>query len=415
MVGYGLTSDHYHTYDYRWQSDSMYGDFNRVLSLSRKAITNDTEDELYDTLYTVTIPTQLSSQQLSFYGPKFVFHGPENPVQATWTTQAFQPVVLTACTHEFFEPDKVYYYAADGSRRPLPDVISFWEQLSKLRAKPDHESSMYDPAMWISSSGGSKSLLALYNLRDSIRICTVSSFWRTALTSLTIDDVGIVVRTRTLTSIGSMVNDDLKPIHINPEGINSLSQPCGFEGETDKIVSPGRLAICFATAISWIPGNDQNRTTDINSGNYLVKGSNQPKTAHFAPSTMFRIDKTIYGYGYGVNNISAKLSLAVVIAYAVVTFAYVVYTVMIGHTSTAWSSATELIMLALQSRDPGHLGHISVGLEKSETFQQSVGIRVSSMNVTGTGETTEKLELVFEHDQSSERRELSRIKRNKTY
>jgi hypothetical protein len=62
MVGYGLTSDHYHTYDYRWQSDSMYGDFNRVLSLSRKAITNDTEDELYDTLYTVTIPTQLSSQ-----------------------------------------------------------------------------------------------------------------------------------------------------------------------------------------------------------------------------------------------------------------------------------------------------------------------------------------------------------------
>jgi hypothetical protein len=393
----------------------MYGDFNRVLSLSRKAITNDTEDELYDTLYTVTIPTQLSSQQLSFYGPKFVFHDLQNPVQATWTTQTLQPVVLTACTHEFFEPDKVYYYATDGSRRPLAETISLWEQLSKLRAKPGRESSMYDPAMWISSPGDSNSLLALYNLRDSIRICTVSSFWRTALTSLTIDDVGIVVRTRTLTSLGSMVNDNLKQIHINPEGINSLSQICGFEGETDKFVSPGRLAICFATAISWIPANDQTRTTHINSENYLVRGFNQSELANPTPLTTFRIDKTIHGYGYGVNNISAKLSLAVVIAYAVVIFAYVAYMVIVGHTSTAWSSATELIMLALQSRDPGHLGHISVGLEKSETFQQSVGIRVSSMNIRGTEETIEKLKLVFEHEQSNERRELSRIKRNKTY
>jgi hypothetical protein len=94
---------------------------------------------------------------------------------------------------------------------------------------------------------------------------------------------------------------------------------------------------------------------------------------------------------------------------------YIGYIIITGHASIAWNSPTELIMLALQSKEPGDLGHVSVGVDSMDTLRKGVGIRVSTVEIKGTGETKEKLELVFEDDDGDEKRGLTKVVRNRAY
>ena len=87
------------------------------------------------------------------------------------------------------------------------------------------------------------------------------------------------------------------------------------------------------------------------------------------------------------------------------------YIIVTDHTCVAWDSATELILLALQSKTPDHLGAISVGIDSVNTLRQSVGIRVSRNAETAE----EKLELVFARDEDIAKRSLRKIERNKAY
>jgi hypothetical protein len=103
------------------------------------------------------------------------------------------------------------------------------------------------------------------------------------------------------------------------------------------------------------------------------------------------------------------------LTYCIITIVYVSYIIITHHTSIAWDSASELIMLALQSKEPAGLGHISVGLDSMETFRKGVGITVSTLDNGSTSQPVEKLELVFEDDEEAERRGLLKIERGKAY
>jgi hypothetical protein len=112
---------------------------------------------------------------------------------------------------------------------------------------------------------------------------------------------------------------------------------------------------------------------------------------------------------------TTQLSLAVIVSYCFITIAYITYIIITGRTSVAWNSATELIILALQSKEPNNLGHVSVGIDSMETLCRSVGIRVNTVNIAGTGEHMQKLELVFEHDVQDKQRMLKKVERNQAY
>lgn len=123
-------------------------------------------------------------------------------------------------------------------------------------------------------------------------------------------------------------------------------------------------------------------------------------------TTAYKFTLTDYGYGYGSRSKSVYLAMIVITTYCIVTILYLIYTITTGSTSTAWNSGIELVMLALQSRKPDHLGHTSVGIDSVKTFSESVGIRVN---------TDDQLELVFEHDGEFRKRGLSKIQWNKEY
>lgn len=61
-------------------------------------------------------------------------------------------------------------------------------------------------------------------------------------------------------------------------------------------------------------------------------GADQPTTNGFAA---FKFDMLQYGYGYDTTPTSVRLSLAVIVAYCVVTVGYLLYLFVTGHTSTA--------------------------------------------------------------------------------
>ena len=121
---------------------------------------------------------------------------------------------------------------------------------------------------------------------------------------------------------------------------------------------------------------------------------------------MIKIALTRVGYGYETSSVSARLSLTVIMAYCTFAVGNITYMLSSGHTSTAWSSATEIIVLAMQSKRSEHLRHVLAGANCLATYQEPVGIRVNDRD---------HLELVFEHDQNNQLRSLRRARLNEAY
>ena len=118
---------------------------------------------------------------------------------------------------------------------------------------------------------------------------------------------------------------------------------------------------------------------------------------------------------FNSNQIKSKLAAAVITTYSLMSLLFVAFIINTGHTSISWDSAMELVVLALQSKEPDDLGHVSVGLDSMDTFRRTVGIRVNTVPVGDTGERRERLELVFEHDNDGEKRDLTKLVKNRAY
>jgi hypothetical protein len=219
--------------------------------------------------------------------------------------------------------------------------------------------------------------------------CTVAAYWETSEHELVGTDDGLrLVRTAPLSRTNSHTPRGARPIAVDWGTIPDLNS-AKF---ADMILSSyslraSLLAISLASVIS--------------------EGTGALQYWHDTESeTQFSITKVTRGYGYGTSPASTRLSLVVIIAYCIVTVSYITYLLVSGHASTAWNSATELVLLALQSRHVEHLDHTSVGINSKETYREPVGIRVS-------GER--RLELVFAKDPSIRARKLRRVVPNKAY
>lgn len=223
-----------------------------------------------------------------------------------------------------------------------------------------------------------------------IKTCTVAAFWEPSHHQLSADGGSWVVNTGTLSNFNHGLPKTTRPISADLNNITGLNTS-SFGGMilNDFQSDSTRLAVALATVFSEIPWKEQ-----------------VPSALGDERHTVIEIALTRLGYGYETSSISTRLSLVVVMAYCIFTVGYITYMLSSGYTSTAWNSATEIIVLALQSKRSEHLHHVSAGINSIETYQEPVGIRVSDGN---------HLELVFEHDQSHQLRKLRRIRLNKTY
>ncbi|RYN70878.1 hypothetical protein AA0117_g10086 [Alternaria alternata] len=219
---------------------------------------------------------------------------------------------------------------------------------------------------------------------------TVAAFWEPSQHELATDSGSWVVRTGPLSRLGHDLPDDTRPIYADFNNITGLSDPelsvmlfKTLQGDST------RLATALATVFAEVPWRDQIQSASDNG-----------------PYTVIKIALTRVGYGYETSSVSARLSLTVIMAYCIFAVKYIMYMLSSGHTSTAWSSATEIIVLAMQSKRSEHLRHVSAGVNCLATYQEPVGIRVNHRD---------HLELVFEHDQNNQLRSLRRARLDKAY
>ncbi|KAF2692145.1 hypothetical protein K458DRAFT_381971 [Lentithecium fluviatile CBS 122367] len=221
------------------------------------------------------------------------------------------------------------------------------------------------------------------------RTCSISAFWATSTNEMTHIGGNRVAQTAPFPDSGfsNAVYGDA--IIMNLTDIPSFND-ASFTSYSGFGPFEPVLAAVFVTALANIPNQD-------------ALGQFKPILVE-SPSFDFELIQ--YGYGYNTSPASVRLSLAVITTYCVVIIGFILYIFFTGHTSTAWNSAIELALLALQSKGPDHLGHTSVGVESLETFRQAVGIRVND---------EEELELVFANDKDIETMGLRKIVPNKAY
>lgn len=214
--------------------------------------------------------------------------------------------------------------------------------------------------------------------------CSISAYWNTAQVLRYLDS-NIFSPVQTMPMSG-MKRQNARNITFD---LNDTDMLLGLNGQAFYI-DAAALAMAFAVAIS--------SSTDFDPD--LVLSSKGP--------TQSSIQQLSYAYGYSARSTSVRLSLAVILAYCIITIAYMIYILITGLTSTAWNWAIELLALALQSKKPDYSGqgHTAVGINSPNTFKQGVGIRVNN---------NKELELIFANDRDFMQRGLSKIKRNTVY
>jgi hypothetical protein len=228
---------------------------------------------------------------------------------------------------------------------------------------------------------------------------TVSAYWNT-------DEVHMFGNEGLITLIQTSQLSPVKPSNPRMIALNFTDADTMYSAAFNQFVGSTQLlkigkkaptlAAALAVTLSRIPWLNYDAFSAALSQE-IQTGLNQ---------VAFRFITTKHGYGYGTRSTSVYLAMAVILAYCVITVIYILYTLITGSASNAWSSGIELVTLALQSKKPDHLGHTSVGVDSIKTLSESVGVRVNVDN---------ELELVFAHDRDFETRNLRKIARNKEY
>ncbi|EUC27998.1 hypothetical protein COCCADRAFT_110268 [Bipolaris zeicola 26-R-13] len=230
-----------------------------------------------------------------------------------------------------------------------------------------------------------------YGSHLSVQACTISAYWNTGELQMIQKSGGAVVQTAELPMSEP---HNARPITLDLTGIDKIQSPEFLRDLWSTGSIKYNLGIIFALAIAEIPNND------------FQPSSEMPPDFNEHNMTVFKCTTFIYGYGYGSRSTSIRLAILVMITYCAIATAYIGYILVTGSTSTAWNSTIELVALALHSKKPDYLGHISVGLDSIKTMKEGVGIRVNQDN---------ELELVFAHDRDIEKRYLKKIQSNKEY
>ncbi|KAJ8110839.1 hypothetical protein OPT61_g6423 [Boeremia exigua] len=348
-----------------------------------------------------TIPTILSTLQLVANSRFIGEHGFDSPyiasakpANARWTSYTSQPFVMVKCsdTQSKKHAENAYYIRNNGSQSPLHDTANL---LEPYLSKYANRTNAIVPPLWLTSPDSSKNLLMVIlgpQEASWLLICTIAAFWHKTSTTMVLLNFDATIYTKPLESGEYLGKSSITEIIIDADFVSSLGLPC-MESNTR---ATGHLALCFAAALSWIPASVQlvNGSSGINFEVY-----NQSELNESSRLSTFEFIETIDGYGYGATDTPIYLSVAVMLTYCIITT----------------DSATELIMLALQSKEPAGLEHISVGLDSMETFRKGVGIRVSTLANDSTGQLVEKLELVFKDDEEARKRGLLKIELGKAY
>ncbi|KAL8754927.1 MAG: hypothetical protein Q9184_004956 [Pyrenodesmia sp. 2 TL-2023] len=89
-----------------------------------------------------------------------------------------------------------------------------------------------------------------------------------------------------------------------------------------------------------------------------------------------RMHMQVFGYAWYASGYSEYLAITVVVIYMLIALAHTIWVVTKGITSSSWDTMTELLSLALQSPASKALRGTGAGIERLETYQRIMKLRV---------------------------------------
>lgn len=117
------------------------------------------------------------------------------------------------------------------------------------------------------------------------------------------------------------------------------------------------------------------------------------------------MENAIYGWMYTSRETTTKLAIVVMLTYCFLVFAHVIYSAVSGISSTAWDSAAELVVLAMNSSPTEILQNTCAGVVGRKAYETRV--RVLKTN-------DKHLELVF-GDIKDPNADVSKLVMNEMY
>lgn len=205
---------------------------------------------------------------------------------------------------------------------------------------------------------------------------------------------------------------------------DTQEQPCTIsEQDTEcvPLLNPDSLSTIFAVALSgYMPFDPKARTGPGGYAGELYPfnsswtlWSTAYQTLQLTASSSIGLDgnkATIIVsqpiYGYGLETVAVKLSMAVLSLYCAIVATWVVYSIATGEAGHSWDSVSELFMLALNTTRPEHIKNTSAGVATLSTFREPVEVCANEER---------SLELVFADDPGRNGVRLRPVLPNKKY
>ncbi|KAE8160474.1 hypothetical protein BDV40DRAFT_302286 [Aspergillus tamarii] len=117
------------------------------------------------------------------------------------------------------------------------------------------------------------------------------------------------------------------------------------------------------------------------------------------PAMILKFQGSVEGYAWSVDGVPVKLAIVVLSLYCLYTAVYVLYTILTGHCSMAWSSMAELVILSLNSTPTPAMNNGREQLEHWKACKELITVREVQKN--------HRLEMVlpeYEQDRGPTRR-----------
>jgi hypothetical protein len=159
-----------------------------------------------------------------------------------------------------------------------------------------------------------------------------------------------------------------------------------------------------ANAMSHAAGPFKTSARNLHNGNFEWQTVNGPVAK--PPALVLTFPSRVLGFGWNMDGAAIRISIPLLLLYALYATIYVAYTLVTGHSSHAWDTVASITALAFNSRPTKALENTGVRISKTQTFRNLVSVQ----EVEADG----RLELVFQRDEE-DRGVVRRVRAGKTY
>jgi hypothetical protein len=169
---------------------------------------------------------------------------------------------------------------------------------------------------------------------------------------------------------------------------NAYKRPFMHEALISSLVANGMSHAADGIELwTYSSGKD----TDYRGWTFSNSRSDDRVTQNNPPGVLLNFHGRLPGYVFNLDGVPIKIALLILMLYCLVVVPYVLFTLTTGRSSRIWGTMSGFTALAINSTPTEALRNTSAGIDRVQTFRNTISVREV--------ETNDRLELVFEKEE----------------